>query len=111
VPPSLWRTLKPNRFHHNFLGTEHLLLGLVKLGQGVAVNVLKKIGIDLEKVRMEVEMLVGTGPDVKMFGNIRFTPRVKKALSLAAYEAKALNHTYVGTEQRRWRSRARSQKT
>jgi ATP-dependent Clp protease ATP-binding subunit ClpC len=87
-----------DRFNHNFVGTEHLLLGLIKLGQGVAVNVLQKIGLDLETVRMEVEKLVGTGPDQKMLGSIPYTPRVKKVLSLAAKEAKGLNHTYVGTE-------------
>ena len=87
-----------DRFNHNFVGTEHLLLGLIKLGQGVAVNVLQKIGLDLETVRMEVEKVVGTGPDQKMIGNIPYTPRVKKVLSLAAKEAKALSHTYVGTE-------------
>ncbi|MGV3771734.1 MAG: ATP-dependent Clp protease ATP-binding subunit [Verrucomicrobiales bacterium] len=87
-----------DRFNHNFVGTEHLLLGLIKLGQGVAVNVLQKIGLDLETVRMEVEKLVGTGPDQKMIGNIPYTPRVKKVLTLAAKEAKNLNHTYVGTE-------------
>src|SRR6059036_2881325 len=87
-----------DRFNHNFVGTEHLLLGLIKLGQGVAVNVLQKIGLDLETVRMEVEKQVGTGPDQKMIGNIPYTPRVKKVLALAAKEAKALNHTYVGTE-------------
>ena len=86
------------RFNHNFVGTEHLLLGLIKLGQGVAVNVLQKLGLDLETVRMEVEKQVGTGPDQKMIGNIPYTPRVKKVLALAAKEAKALNHTYVGTE-------------
>src|SRR5512136_2933298 len=87
-----------DRFNHNFVGTEHLLLGLIKLGQGVAVNVLQKLGLDLETVRMEVEKQVGTGPDQKMIGNIPYTPRVKKVLALAAREAKALNHTYVGTE-------------
>src|SRR5687767_4648642 len=87
-----------DRFNHNFVGTEHLLLGLIKLGQGVAVNVLQKIGLDLETVRMGVEKLVGTGPDQKMIGNIPYTPRVKKVLALAAKEARALNHTYVGTE-------------
>jgi len=87
-----------DRFNHNFVGTEHLLLGLIKLGQGVAVNVLQKLGLDLETVRMEVEKQVGTGPDQKMIGNIPYTPRVKKVLSLAAKEAKTLNHTYVGTE-------------
>src|SRR3954462_16018749 len=88
-----------DRFNHNFVGTEHLLLGLIKLGQGVAVNVLQKSGLELDTGRMEVEKLVGTGPDQKMIGNIPYTPRVKKVLSLAAKEAKALNHTYVGTEQ------------
>ncbi len=87
-----------DRFNHNFVGTEHLLLGLIKLGQGVAVNVLHKMGLDLDTVRMEVEKQVGTGPDQKMIGNIPYTPRVKKVLSLAGKEAKALNHTYVGTE-------------
>src|SRR5687767_6205413 len=86
------------RFNHNFVGTEHLLLGLIKLGQGVAVNVLQKMGLDLETVRMEVEKQVGTGPDQKVVGNVPYTPRVKKVLALAAKEAKALNHTYVGTE-------------
>src|SRR5512141_1081738 len=85
-----------DRFNHNFVGTEHLLLGLIKLGQGVAVNVLQKMNLDL--VRMQVEKEVGTGPDQKMIGNIPYTPRVKKVLALAAKEAKALNHTYVGTE-------------
>src|ERR1700723_339481 len=87
-----------DRLNHNFLGTEHLLLGLIKLGQGVAVNVLQKLGLDLDTVRMEVEKQVGTGPDQKMIGNIPYTPRVKKVLALASKEAKALNHTYVGTE-------------
>src|SRR5881227_3472130 len=87
-----------DRFNHNFVGTEHLLLGLIKLGQGVAVNVLQKLGLDLETVRMEVEKQVGTGPDQKIIGNIPYTPRVKKVLVLAAKEARALNHTYIGTE-------------
>ena len=87
-----------DRLNHNFLGTEHLLLGLIKLGQGVAVNVLQKMGLDLETVRLEVEKQVGTGPDQKMAGNIPYTPRVKKVIALAQKEAKNLNHTYVGTE-------------
>src|ERR1700684_3218572 len=87
-----------DRFNHNFVGTEHLLLGLIKLGQGVAVNVLQKLGLDLETVRMEVEKQVGTGPDQKMIGNIPYTPRVKKVLALASKEDKNLNHTYVVTE-------------
>jgi len=87
-----------DRFNHNYVGTEHLLLGLIKLGQGVAVNVLTKLGVDLETVRMQVEQQVGAGPDTKMAGNIPYTPRVKKVLALASKEAKALNHSYVGTE-------------
>ncbi len=87
-----------DRFNHNFVGTEHLLLGLIKLGQGVAVNVLLKMGLDLDTVRLEVEKQVGTGPDQKQAGNIPYTPRVKKVLNLAQKEAKALSHTYVGTE-------------
>src|SRR5271155_5430149 len=78
------------RFHHNYVGTEHLLLGLIKLGQGVAVNVLQKMGLDLEKARMEVEKHVGAHSETKnMVGNIPYTPRVKKVLALASKEAKA----------------------
>jgi len=87
-----------DRFNHNYVGTEHLLLGLIKLGQGVAVNVLQKMGLDLDTVRMEVEKHVGSHPETKMVGNIPYTPRVKKVLALAGKEAKALNHSYVGTE-------------
>jgi ATP-dependent Clp protease ATP-binding subunit ClpC len=87
-----------DRFHHNYVGTEHLLLGLINLGQGVAVNVLQKMGLDLATVRTAVEKQVGTGPDSKPSGSIPYTPRVKKVLALAGKEAKALNHSYVGTE-------------
>ena len=87
-----------DRFNHSFVGTEHLLLGLINLAQGVAVNVLQKMGLDLETVRLEVEKQVGTGPDQKLAGNIPYTPRVKKVLELSKKEAKALHHTYVGTE-------------
>ncbi|MBI5686427.1 MAG: ATP-dependent Clp protease ATP-binding subunit [Verrucomicrobia bacterium] len=86
------------RFNHNYVGTEHLLLGLIKLGQGVAVNVLQKMNLDLDTVRLEVEKQVGTGPEMKQAGSIPFTPRVKKVLALAGKEARALNHSYVGTE-------------
>ena len=87
-----------DRFNHNFVGTEHLLLGLIKLGQGVAVNVLQKLGLDLGVTRREVEAAVGKGPDQTIIDTIPYTPRVMKVLALAAKEAKALNHTYVGTE-------------
>ncbi len=86
------------RFNHNYVGTEHLLLGLIKLGQGVAVNVLQRMGLDLERVRMEVEKHVGSHPETNMIGSVPYTPRVKKVLALATKEAKALNHSYVGTE-------------
>ena len=84
-------------YSHSYVGTEHLLLGLIKLGQGVAVNVMRKMGLDLETVRHEVEQQTGSGIE-KMSGTIPYTPRVKKVLHLAGREAKLLNHTYVGTE-------------
>jgi len=87
-----------DRFHHTYVGTEHLLLGLINLGQGVAVNVLQKLGLSLDTVRAAVEKQVGTGPETKPTGNIPYTPRVKQVLALANKEAKALNHSYVGTE-------------
>ena len=71
------------RFYHNFVGTEHVLLGLIRLGQGVAVNVLAKMNVNLESVRAEVEKQVGTGPEQKMIGRLPYTPRVKKCLALA----------------------------
>jgi len=87
-----------DRFNHNFVGTEHLLLGLIRLGQGVAVNVLQKLRLDLECVRREIEHAVGAGPDRKILYDIPYSPRLKKVLAFAVKEAKALNHTYVGTE-------------
>jgi len=86
------------RFNHNFVGTEHLLLGLIRLGQGVAINVLQKMGVDLQVLRMELEKLMAEGSEQKIVGEISFTPRVRKVLALAAREAKAFNHTYIGTE-------------
>jgi ATP-dependent Clp protease ATP-binding subunit ClpC len=87
-----------DRFNHGYVGTEHVLLGLIALGQGVAVNVLRKMGVELDTVRLEVEKAVGVGPETKTVGNVPFTPRVKKVLALAGSEARALNHAYVGTE-------------
>lgn len=87
-----------DRFHHNFVGTEHVLLGLIQLGRGTAVNVLGRMGLSLETVREEVEKQVGFGPDQKFAGYIPFTPRVKKVLTFAIDEARALHHAYVGTE-------------
>lgn len=87
-----------DRFNHPYVGTEHLLLGIIALGEGVAVNVLERLGVSLESVRREVEKAVGQGPETKTVGNIPFTPRSKKVLQLAAAEAQALNHSYIGTE-------------
>ena len=85
-------------FNHDYIGTEHLLLGLVKEGEGVAAAVLQKLGVDLETIRIEVEKLVQPGPETQVMGDIPFTPRSKKALELAAEEARALGHNYIGTE-------------
>ncbi len=87
-----------DRFNHAYVGTEHLLLGLVALGQGVAVTVLERMGISLETLRLEIEKVVGQGPEIKTVGNVPFTPRAKKVLQLATAEARSLQHTYVGTE-------------
>jgi ATP-dependent Clp protease ATP-binding subunit ClpC len=87
-----------DRFNHSYVGTEHLLLGIIALGQGVAVNVLQRLNVNLEAVRIEVEKAVGVGPETKQVGNLPFTPRVKKVLALAGSEARSLNHAYVGTE-------------
>lgn len=86
------------RLNHNYLGTEHLLLGLLKLGQGVAVNVLKNLGLDFETVRQEVERLVGYGPEIQVYGDPALTGRVKKVFEFANEEASNLGHNYVGTE-------------
>jgi ATP-dependent Clp protease ATP-binding subunit ClpC len=86
------------RFNHEYIGTEHILLGLVKEGAGVAANVLKKLGIELRKVRLEVEKIVQTGPDMVTMGSLPQTPRAKKVIEYAIEEARYLNHNYVGTE-------------
>ena len=87
-----------DRFNHGYIGTEHLLLGLIALGQGVAVTVLRRMGLDLETVRLEVEKAVGVGSDMKTVGNVPYTPRVKKVLALAGTEARGMNVEFVGTE-------------
>jgi len=86
------------RFNHEYVGTEHILLGLVKEGSGVGANVLKNLGVDLHKVRIEVEKLVKTGPDMVTIGKLTQTPRAKKVLEYSIEEARNLNHNYVGTE-------------
>ncbi len=86
------------RFNHEYIGTEHILLGLVKEGSGVAANVLKNLDVDLRKIRMEVEKIVQTGPDMVTMGKLPQTPRAKKVIEYAMDEARNLNHNYVGTE-------------
>src|SRR5579883_2592615 len=86
------------RLNHNYLGTEHVLLGLLKLGQGIAVNVLRNLNLDYDIVRTEVERLVGFGPEIQVYGDPALTGKVKKVFENANEEAAALNHNYVGTE-------------
>jgi len=86
------------RLNHNYLGTEHVLLGLMKLGQGIAVNVLRNMNLDYEAVRSEIEKIVGFGPEIQVYGDPALTGKVKKAFEFANEEASNLNHNYVGTE-------------
>src|SRR6266446_6115544 len=86
------------RFNHEYIGTEHILLGLVKEGSGVAANVLKNLDIDLRKIRLEVEKIVQAGPDMINMGKLPLTPRAKKVIEYSVEEARNLNHNYVGTE-------------
>lgn len=86
------------RFNHEYIGTEHILLGLVKEGSGVAANVLKNLDVDLRKIRLEVEKIVQAGPDMVTMGKLPHTPRAKKVIEYAIEEARNLNHNYVGTE-------------
>src|SRR4028119_1230626 len=86
------------RFNHEYVGTEHVLLGLVKEGSGVAANVLKNLEVDLRKIRIEVEKIVQSGPDMVTMGKLPQTPRAKKVIEYAIEEARNLNHNYVGTE-------------
>lgn len=86
------------RFNHEYIGTEHILLGLVKEGSGVGANVLKNLDVDLRRVRIEVEKLVKSGPDMVTMGKLPQTPRAKKVIEYSIEEARNLNHNYVGTE-------------
>jgi ATP-dependent Clp protease ATP-binding subunit ClpC len=86
------------RLNHNYLGTEHVLLGLLKLGQGIAVNVLRNFNLDYDTVRAEIERLVGFGPEIQVYGDPALTGKVKKVFEFANEEAASLNHNYVGTE-------------
>jgi ATP-dependent Clp protease ATP-binding subunit ClpC len=86
------------RFNHEYTGTEHVLLGLIKEGSGVAANVLKNLDVDLRKIRLEVEKLVQSGPEMVTMGKLPQTPRAKKVIEYSMEEARNLNHNYVGTE-------------
>ncbi len=86
------------RFNHEYIGTEHILLGLVKEGSGVGATVLKNLDVDIKKLRLEIEKLVKSGPDMVTMGKLPQTPRAKKVIEYAIEEARALNHNYVGTE-------------
>ncbi|MBA3825705.1 MAG: TIR domain-containing protein [Ktedonobacterales bacterium] len=85
------------RFHHNYIGTEHLLLGLVDEGEGIGTQVLNKLGVSLKTVREQVEFIIGRG-DRLFLGESGMTPRAKKVIELAVDEARRLNHHYIGTE-------------
>ena len=86
------------RFNHDYVGTEHLLLGLIALGEGVAVTVLKSMNLNLDKLRIEVEKVCGVGGPTKQKGLVPFTPRLKRVLIMAATEAKSMNYNFIGTE-------------
>src|SRR5579883_456956 len=86
------------RFNHEYIGTEHILLGLLKEGSGFAANVLKNLDVDLRKIRNEVEKIVQAGPDMVTMGKLPQTPRAKKVIEYSIEEARNLNHNYVGTE-------------
>ncbi len=86
------------RFNHDYIGTEHILLGLIREGEGVACAVLQNVGVDLDHLRLEIEKLITSGSVASVLGDIPFTPRAKKALELAAEEARSMGHNYIGTE-------------
>src|SRR5579884_4312680 len=86
-----------HRFRHNYIGTEHLLLGLIREGDGVAARVLRRMGVDLNKARGSIEAIIGRGKHL-VAGEVGLTPRAKKVIELAVEEARYLNHDYIGTE-------------
>src|SRR5467141_1759342 len=86
------------RFNHEYIGTEHILLGLIAEGSGVAANVLKNLDVDLRKIRLEVARLVQSGPDIVTMGELPLTPLAKKVIENSVEEARKLIHNYVGTE-------------
>lgn len=91
-------TQEAQRFNHEYIGTEHILLGFVKEGGGVGARVLQNLNVDLRKVRLEVEKLVKSGPDIDIKGKLPQSPRAKMAIKYTIEEARNLNHNYVGAE-------------
>jgi ATP-dependent Clp protease ATP-binding subunit ClpA len=86
------------RFNHEYIGTEHILLGLIKEGSGVAATVLQNLGVDLRKIRLEVEKLIQSGPDMITMGKLPQTPKSKRVIELSIEASRERNHNYVGTE-------------
>src|SRR3989338_3978224 len=86
------------RLNHDYVGTEHILLGLIALSEGVASQVFQNLGMDLRRVRAEIEKIGGTGDNMMLLGEIPFTPRAKKVLEYAVEEAQHMSHSYIGTE-------------
>jgi ATP-dependent Clp protease ATP-binding subunit ClpA len=86
------------RLQHDYIGTEHLLLGVIREGEGIAATVLNNLGLDLDRIRQEVENMVSASGGTMTIGEIPFTPRAKRVLELAVEEARSLGHNYVGTE-------------
>src|SRR5678815_4731134 len=86
------------KLNHEYIGTEHVLLGLIQEGSGVAANVLRNMNVDLDKIRDGIQKIVKTGPSMVTMGQLPFTPRAKKVLELSMEEASNLNHNYIGTE-------------
>ena len=87
-----------DRCHHNYIGTEHLLMAMIKLGQGVAINVLERLGLNMDQLQSDIDAVMTPSQETQAYGSIPYTPRVKKILAFASKEAKRLNHAYVGTE-------------
>ncbi len=94
----LYAREEAKNFNHDYIGTEHILLGLIKEGQGVAAAVLQNLGLSLERIRLEIEKRVESGPDVEILGEIEFTPKAKRVIELAMDEARKFGHNYIGTE-------------
>jgi ATP-dependent Clp protease ATP-binding subunit ClpA len=90
--------MEAHRLQHEYIGTEHILLGLIAEGAGVAARVFRNLGVDLEKVRREVEKIVMAGPDMLTIGKLPLTPRAKRVIEFANEEARFLEHNYIGTE-------------